>query len=72
MPQWNTEGKLAHDRDRGADDGGDIMLSTAMMGGLVAFYVLVSAVSAYEGNWPRCTYWIGAAIITTSVLWGTR
>lgn len=46
--------------------------STGMMQGLVAFYVMVAVVSAYEGNWPRCTYWIGAAIITTSVLWGMR
>lgn len=48
------------------------MTSTNMMIGLIGFYVLTSIVSGVEGNWPRCSYWIGAAIITSSVLWGMK
>lgn len=47
------------------------MLSTSMMLVLIAFYLIVSAVSAFEANWPRACYWVGAAIITSSVLWMT-
>ena len=39
-----------------------------LMQGLVVTYVIVACVFAYEGNWAKMTYWIGAAIITTSVL----
>ena len=42
---------------------------TALMTGLIVFYVVLAGVFAVEGNWPRCTYWIGASIITGSVLW---
>ena len=35
---------------------------------LVVVYVIVALVFAWEQNWAKCTYWIGAAIITTSVL----
>ena len=36
---------------------------------LVVEYVIVALVFASEGNWPRFTYWVGASIITGSVLW---
>lgn len=36
--------------------------------GLCIFYVFVAFVFAYESNWPKCTYWLGAAVITGSVL----
>ena len=49
-----------------------LMLSTAMMYGLIGFYLLTAMVSGWEGNWPRASYWCGAAIITGSVLWGMR
>ena len=39
-----------------------------LMLGLLAFYVVLAIIFAYEGQWPKCTYWIGAAIITGSVL----
>lgn len=48
------------------------MTSTAMMMGLVAFYLLTAGVSGWEGNWPRTLYWVGASIITTAVLLGTK
>jgi hypothetical protein len=32
----------------------------------------VPGVSAYELNWPRAMYWVGASIITSAVLWGTK
>ncbi len=44
------------------------MTSTNLMLGLVGFYVLVSIVSGFEGNWPRVLYWLSAAGITTAVL----
>jgi drug/metabolite transporter (DMT)-like permease len=39
-----------------------------LMQGLVVVYVIVAVVFAWEGNWPKCLYWIGASIITSSVL----
>jgi hypothetical protein len=39
-----------------------------LMQGLIVTYVIVALVFGYEQNWPKCTYWIGAAIITGSVL----
>ena len=35
---------------------------------LVVVYVIVAVVFGLEGNWPKMAYWIGAAIITFSVL----
>ena len=56
---------------QGADHGagvGSMNNGTLLMQGLIVAYVVIAVVSAWEGNWPRCTYWIGAAIITGSVL----
>lgn len=39
-----------------------------LMAFLIGFYLVVASVSAWEGNWPRCWYWLAAAQITTSVL----
>ena len=39
-----------------------------LMAGLSIFYVMLAVVFAYEGQWAKCTYWIGACIITVSVL----
>lgn len=39
-----------------------------LMKGLIVFYAVVACVFAWEGNWPKMTYWIGAAIITSSVV----
>lgn len=47
----------------------EAMISGAfLMQSLAVFYVLVAIVFAYEGNYAKCAYWIGASIITTSVL----
>jgi hypothetical protein len=35
---------------------------------LVAEYVFLAAVYACEGDWPKVGYWIGAAILGTSVV----
>jgi len=35
---------------------------------LVGVYVLTACVFATEGNWAKMLYWIGATIITCSVL----
>ena len=48
------------------------MTSSYMMMGLIAFYVVVAAVSAYELNWARVVYWISASMLTGSVLWMQR
>jgi hypothetical protein len=45
------------------------MSGTLLMQGLVVVYIVVAITFAYEGNWPKCAYWIGASIITSSVLW---
>lgn len=48
------------------------MASTMLMQGLVVAYWIVAAVSAGEGNWARCLYWMCAAGITIAVLWGSK
>jgi hypothetical protein len=48
------------------------MTSTGLMVCLVGVYLVTAGVSAYELNWPRCAYWVGAAIITSAVLAGTK
>ena len=48
------------------------MTSTAMMIGLIGFYLLTAGVSAYELNWPRVLYWVSAAGITSAVILGTK
>ncbi len=45
------------------------MTGNTLMQALVVVYVVVAVVFGLEQNWAKCTYWIGAAIITTSVLW---
>ena len=47
------------------------MTSSYLMGALILAYLVIAGMAAYEGNWPRCSYWIGAAIITGSVLKAT-
>ena len=44
------------------------MIGDALMIGLFWFYLLLASVFAYERQWAKCSYWIGAAIITGSVL----
>jgi hypothetical protein len=44
------------------------MNGDGLMRGLLVFYLILAAVFAYELNWAKCTYWIGAAVITGSVL----
>lgn len=36
---------------------------------LIGFYMVLAIVTACEKRWPVCLYWIGAAIVTGSVLW---
>ena len=36
---------------------------------LVVQYVITAGVFCWEGNWPKVAYWVGASIITGSVLW---
>ncbi len=45
------------------------MTGTLLMQALVLIYIVTAIVFATEGNWPKCLYWCGAAVITTSVLW---
>ena len=47
---------------------GKIMWGNVLMAGLICFYLIIAVVFLVEGNYPKCTYWIGAAIITGSVL----
>ena len=43
-------------------------MGDGLMRGLLAFYIVLAIIFAYEQQWAKCTYWIGAAIITGSVL----
>jgi hypothetical protein len=46
----------------------DAVTGDRLMQGLVVVYIVVALVFGYEQNWAKMTYWIGAAIITGSVL----
>lgn len=46
--------------------------SSLLMLGLIAEYVVIAMVAAYEQNWPRVLYWVAAGLITSSVLWGMK
>jgi len=48
------------------------MISTKIMQGLLAVYVILTFLSAFERNWGRALYFGGAAILTIGVLVGTR
>jgi len=41
-------------------------MSTALMYALLAFYGAIGLASAWERNWPRTWYWIGAMIIVAA------
>lgn len=41
---------------------------TLLMQILVCVYVVVAVIFGYEGDWPKAAYWVGAAIITSSVV----
>ena len=43
-------------------------MGTNLMISLSCFYVVLALVFAYEGQWAKCSYWVGACIITVSVL----
>lgn len=42
------------------------------MKGLVVMYLIIAMTCIYEQNGPRVMYWLGAAIITSSVIWGMK
>jgi hypothetical protein len=44
------------------------MTGDRLMQGLLVVYFIIACTFAYEQNWAKMTYWIGAAIITGSVL----
>jgi len=46
-----------------------MLTGLGLMKGLLGFYCVLVAVFTWEGDWPRASYWLGAAIITGSVLW---
>lgn len=48
------------------------MMSTWLMRLLVVQYIIISIISLFEHNYIRALYWIGASIITVSVLLGTK
>ena len=49
--------------------GERVMISGWLIWFLFAQYVVIAAVSAWERNWPRCSYFIFAGGISLSVLW---
>jgi len=44
------------------------MLGRSLMLFLIVFYAIVAGVFLFEGNYPKALYWVGACIITSSVL----
>lgn len=48
------------------------MTSTILMRGLLVAYLVIMTTCLFEKNWPRALYWLSAAMITTSVLWGMK
>lgn len=36
---------------------------------LILVYLILAIRFAFEGQWPRMTYWIGATLIVGSTLW---
>lgn len=38
---------------------------------LVAYFVIM-IVCIFERNWPRTLYWLGAALLQISILWGMK
>jgi hypothetical protein len=47
-------------------------MSTKLMVWLLCNYAVICGFSLYEKNWPRAGYWLGAFIITGSVIWMTK
>lgn len=48
------------------------MTSTAMMWTLCAAYLVIATCAATERNWPRVGYFVSAAGITVSVIYGSK
>ena len=46
-----------------------LVAGLGMMKFLVCCYIFTALLFALERNWPKVMYWIGAAIITSSVIW---
>jgi drug/metabolite transporter (DMT)-like permease len=45
------------------------MISTGMMIALAIVYAAIVLAAIMERNWPRALYFIGAIVITVSILW---
>ena len=43
-------------------------MSTWIMYALIVFYVAILLAAAYERNWWRCLYFVGAIVISISVI----
>ena len=48
------------------------MSSSLMMKGLVVIYSIIAITCIAEKNYPKAMYWVSAACITISVLWGMK
>lgn len=48
------------------------MTSDNIMKLLFIIYIFVSIVCVFEKNYPRALYWISAAFLTFSILWGMK
>lgn len=44
-------------------------MSTALTIVLIAFFVVLTVVTALEKRWPWCWYYVGSIILVSSVLW---
>jgi len=48
------------------------MLSTGGMIAMLVAYLGISVAAAFEHNWWRCLYYVGATVITIAVMGMTR
>jgi drug/metabolite transporter (DMT)-like permease len=39
---------------------------------LIGIYAVITVTAAFERNWPRALYFIGAIVISVAVLWMTN
>lgn len=51
--------------------GGE-MTSDMLMKVLFVVYIGICVVCCFEHNYPRALYWISAAFLTFSILWGMK
>lgn len=45
------------------------MMSTRLMLALIVAYLVIAGAAAWERDWPRVLYYLGAVLISAAVIW---